>query len=101
MKPSGIRRWLVAVRVTGRRPALSQRWMVLTDTPNARPASPADRNSFFFIFLFYCIMSIFVNAFWRSKFVQQHHALAIGNGDTGKNYMHASTAVFPAKSGTE
>src|SRR5258706_9715891 len=41
--------------------------MVLTETPSARAASPADRNSLFFIFLFYAIVSIFVNIFLRSR----------------------------------
>jgi hypothetical protein len=40
--------------------------MVLTEMPNARAASPADRNSFFFILLLYERMSILLNAFLRS-----------------------------------
>src|SRR3989442_15662081 len=41
--------------------------MVLTDTPNTRAASPAERNFFFFICSFYTLVSIFVNAFIRSQ----------------------------------
>jgi hypothetical protein len=41
--------------------------MVLTETPSARAASPADRNSFFFIHLFYESLSILVNGFLRSS----------------------------------
>src|SRR5260370_28933658 len=80
--------------MTGRRPDLSQRWIVLTETPNARAAPPADRNSFFFILLFYYSLSIFVNEFLRSSRLELGSQRIIHWDQPGLRHLFKRNAQF-------
>ncbi len=52
-----------------------------------------------------CLKQVYAHIFYRevedgqpSKFKQQHHVLAVGNGNISEDHTHTPTAVFPAKS---